>query len=75
MQINFENFSKFKILTGTILSIANNQKARKPAYVLEIDFGNELGVKKNICSNYKLYYERVRGEHPEYDAWLTYVNQ
>ena len=56
MQINFENFSKFKILTGTILSIANNQKARKPAYVLEIDFGNELGVKKTSAqiTNYSM---------------------
>ena len=46
MQTNFENFSKFKILIGTILSVTNNEKARKPAYVLDIDFGNEVGIKK-----------------------------
>ena len=56
MQTNFENFSKFKILIGTILSVTNNEKARKPAYVLYIDFGNEVGVKKTSAqiTNYKL---------------------
>ncbi len=56
MQTNFENFSKFKILVGTILSVTNNEKARKPAYVLDIDFGNEVGVKKTSAqiTNYKL---------------------
>ena len=56
MQTNFENFSKFKILIGTILSITKNEKARKPAYVLDIDFGNEVGVKKTSAqiTNYKL---------------------
>ena len=46
MLTNFKNFSKFKILIGTIISVTNNQKARKPAYVLDIDFGKELGIKK-----------------------------
>ena len=57
MQTNFENFSKFKILIGTILSVTNNEKARKPAYVLDIDFGNEVGVKKTSAqiTNYKLW--------------------
>ena len=56
MQTNFENFSKFKILIGTILSITKNEKARKPAYVLDIDFGDEVGVKKTSAqiTNYKL---------------------
>ena len=56
MQTNFENFSKFKILIGTILSVTNNEKARKPAYVLDIDFGDEVGVKKTSAqiTNYKL---------------------
>tara|TARA_Y100001960_G_C14342912_1_gene665751 strand:+ start:53 stop:382 length:330 start_codon:yes stop_codon:yes gene_type:complete len=46
MEINFENFSKFKILVGTIISVSKNEKAKKPAYILEIDFGKDLGVKK-----------------------------
>ena len=46
MEINFENFSKFKILVGTIISVSKNEKAKKPAYILEIDFGKDLGIKK-----------------------------
>ena len=46
MEINFENFSKFKILVGTIISVSKNEKAKKPAYILEIDFGKGLGIKK-----------------------------
>ena len=46
MEINFENFSKFKILVGTIISVSKNEKAKKPAYILEIDFGIDLGIKK-----------------------------
>ncbi len=43
-EIEFADFEKVKMHAGTILSAAINEKARKPAYVLEIDFG-ELGVK------------------------------
>ena len=46
MEINFENFSKFKILVGTVISVSKNKKAKKPAYILEIDFGQEVGIKK-----------------------------
>ncbi len=43
--ISFEDFQKVSIHTGTVLSSRLNQKARKPAYVLEVDFGSELGIK------------------------------
>lgn len=46
MEINLKNFSKFKILVGTVISVSKNEKAKKPAYILEIDFGKDLGVKK-----------------------------
>ena len=46
MEINFENFSKFKILVGTVISVSKNEKAKKPAYILEIDFGKDHGKKK-----------------------------
>ena len=39
IEVNFENFQQFKILTGTILKVELNKKALKPAYLLEIDFG------------------------------------
>ena len=55
MDINFENFSKFNIVVGTILDAQLNIKAIKPAYVLNIDFGNKIGIKKTSAqiTNYK----------------------
>ena len=38
--INFEDFLKIDMRVGTILEVAINKKARKPAYVLRIDFGS-----------------------------------
>ena len=40
-------FDKIDIRIGTILSINKNEKARKPSLVLEVDFGEEIGVKKS----------------------------
>tara|TARA_B100001769_G_scaffold227207_1_gene188690 strand:- start:388 stop:717 length:330 start_codon:yes stop_codon:yes gene_type:complete len=56
MDINFENFSKFKILVGTIISIEINKKAKKPAFELDVDFGKEIGIKKTSAqiTNYDL---------------------
>ena len=46
MEISFENFIKFKIVVGTIISVKNNIKARKPSYILKINFGEKIGIKK-----------------------------
>ena len=43
----FDDFMKLDIRVGTILSAKNFEKARKPAYQLEVDFGEELGVKRS----------------------------
>ena len=43
--IKYEDFQKIQILTGTIKTAEINKKARKPAYVLSIDFGPEVGIK------------------------------
>ena len=47
MEINFENFIKFNIQVGTIIDIKENIKAKKPAYVIVIDFGEKEGIKKS----------------------------
>ncbi len=46
MQTTFENFMSVDIRVGTILECSVNEKAKKPAYKLSIDFG-ELGIKKS----------------------------
>ena len=45
MKINYEYFRKVDIRVGTVLSVKNNEKARQIALVLEVDFGNKIGVK------------------------------
>ena len=45
MEISYEEFRKVNIRIGTVLSVNNNEKARQPALVLKVDFGNNIGVK------------------------------
>jgi tRNA-binding protein len=55
MPIDFEDFAKVDIRIGTVVSAAVNPAARKPAYVLEIDFGPELGLKTTSAQLTELY--------------------
>lgn len=43
----FDDFMKLDIRVGTIVGAKNFEKARKPAYQLEVDLGEELGVKRS----------------------------
>ena len=43
-QISFGDFEKVDLRVGTIVAATLNAKAKKPAYVLKIDFGS-LGMK------------------------------
>ena len=44
---NFDDFLKLDIRVGTIVSAKNFEKARKPASQLEVDLGQELGIKRS----------------------------
>ena len=43
----FEDFTKLDIRVGTIMNAKNFEKAKRPAYQLEIDFGEKIGIKKS----------------------------
>lgn len=45
--ISFDDFLKVDVRAGTIVEARVFPEARKPAYILLIDFGPELGVKKS----------------------------
>lgn len=53
--INWEDFSKLDIRSGTIVQAAVFAKACRPAYHLHIDFGGELGIKKSSAQITGLY--------------------
>ena len=53
--ISYSDFSKIEIRLGTIISAELNNKLRKPSYVLKIDFGDEIGVKKSSAQLTKNY--------------------
>ena len=45
--LSFDDFLAVDIRVGRVLTAAPNPKALKPAYVLTIDFGAELGIKSS----------------------------
>ena len=56
-QITYEDFDKVDIRLGTIISVRKNEKARKPSLVVEVDFGDEIGIKQSSAQITHYYNE------------------
>ena len=54
--IEYSDFEKIKMATGTILEVKINPKAHKPAYIIKIDFGHKIGIKTSSAqiTNYSI---------------------
>jgi len=53
--IQWEEFKKVQIKTGTIIEVNDFPEARNPSYILKIDFGPKLGIKKSSAQITDLY--------------------
>ena len=53
--ITWADFEKIDIRVGTITEAKDSPRARKPAYQLTVDFGQELGFKKSSAQITKFY--------------------
>jgi tRNA-binding protein len=45
--IDWQDFARVELRVGRIIAAEVFKEARKPAYLLQVDFGPELGVKKS----------------------------
>lgn len=53
--ISWGDFEKVELRVGRVIAASPFPEARKPAYVLQIDFGEELGLRKSSAQITALY--------------------
>lgn len=54
-EIDWDDFMKVELRVGRVLSAEPFAQARKPAYVLQVDFGADIGVRKSSAQISALY--------------------
>ena len=53
--ISWDDFAKVELRVGKVISAEVFAAAKKPAYILQVDFGQEIGVKKSSVQITELY--------------------
>ena len=53
--IDVETFDSVEMRVGTVLEVTDNKRSRNAAYVVTIDFGEAIGIKKSSAQITALY--------------------
>jgi len=54
-EISWNDFEKIEMHVGTILKAEDFPEARKPAFQMEVDFGESIGIKKTSAQITRRY--------------------
>ncbi|HIP37869.1 MAG TPA: tRNA-binding protein [Desulfocapsa sulfexigens] len=54
-EINWQEFEQVELRTGTIIEVHDFPEARRPAWKLLIDFGEQIGTRKSSAQITDLY--------------------
>jgi len=54
-EITWSDFEKVVLCSGTIIDVKDFPEARKPAYIITVDFGQKMGIKKSSAQITDLY--------------------
>jgi len=60
--ISFDDFLKVDMRVGRVVKVEDFPKARQPSYKFEIDFGNEIGVKRSCAQLTNYSKDELTGE-------------
>ena len=54
-EITWNDFERVELRVGTVVQVDDFPEARKPAYILRVDFGPDIGVRKSSAQITEIY--------------------